>query len=367
MSHKSALAGHALPRMLAALAACALALFLAVPGAMASEGVTRQLAGVSFTVPADWEEVDLGEAAQALEDEGVEAVAYGREDGLFLGAVIRDSDLEVGEVSDEELAAAAAYIEAELAGTPLEGVTIRGDVEQGLPAFTASTSDIALNGVAYSLTAKLFLGAGAAGDEGVLMVAVLPASGQVTEGFEDTVAPLDEAAAIDAGGIAYEVPAGFRLVQVDALGFSLDCASDEEGDRGLIALSAPVLADELGEVTAADLKELAEEVYSEVSGDSELSGALEAFWCDAYDFLGFPTLGAEGVYADEAAGDVYFCLTLSVTGEGLSALVAVQPAGDGFAEALLGGASAAAAPAAGQAEPGQQGGDAGFVVGMAAA
>lgn len=371
---------RALSAAFAALAACALALALVPQALAAAQGVTRQLDGINYTLPSDWEQVDaetvLDELTgiadvQGVDLAGLESAVFSKDDGFFLGVCVPD----VGDMGDEdadelsaELAALAAYVQAQLEGTPLATVGITGAVEQGCPTLTASTTDISLNGVTYALTAKLFLGTGATGEDAVLMLSFLPASGQVTEGFADSLPVLDAPSTIEVSGISYDVPAGVRLAAGRVFGYDFAVAGSEEPERALFAVGIPSI-DEIGDVTTSDLATLAEDIYDAVASDDEMSSALDAFWSGAYDFVGFPTIGVEGqVSVSDDDAETYFCLTVSFTSEGISLLAMAQDADDAFADEVLASAAATAPSVVPGVVSGEGSGeDAGFVVGLPAA
>lgn len=372
----------ALAVALAVLAACACALAF-VPSALAADqGTTRQLDGLSYTLPSDWEQVDaeavldgLVDAvdAEGLDLEGLETVVFFKEDGFFLGACVPGAGDIGGEDTEglaAELAAVSAYAQTMLEGTPLAAVSISGAMEQGCPALTASTTDIAFNGVTYALTVKLFLGAGASGEDAVLMLSFLPASGQVTKNFAASLEALEQPAAIEVSGVSYDVPAGVSLATGSIFGYDFAVATGSEGaDCVLFAAGIPSVEDLAG-VTMADLDELAVEIYDAVLADDELTSDLTAFWSGAYDFLGFPTIGVEGqLAADEEDTEAYFCLTASFTPAGISVLAMVQDPDATFADEVLGSAAATVAPDASVSDGDADGSgvDVGFVVGLPAA
>ena len=231
-------------RVLAAL--CALCLCVAcvvAPVAQAAETVTRSLAGINFTLPADWEEVQITEGVD-VETGLANVQAYTKNDGIFFAGMLPDSDLGSGTLSDVEQA--AALIEMYLAGTPLASVACSGQMEQGVPTLTFYTDDLALNGVQYAATVKLFVVDTTEFSGGVIMASLLPASGQVSENLDDLFATLSESVRPDVAGISYEIPAGAMVMDGYAFGIDFGLAICEDG--AVFLTSVPDLADD-GTVT----------------------------------------------------------------------------------------------------------------------
>lgn len=357
-------------RWAAAMLAFACALCLCLP-ALAAEGVTRSIGGVNFTVPADWEEASL---VEGVEVDGLsELDVYAKEDGALIVGLLPDADLGGTTLDELQMIAdlAPSMIEEEV---PFLSASFSAQEEQGRPCLTVSTDDIFFNGVQYALTAKLFVVDGTDFCGGVVMVSFLPASGQVTEGFADTLlVSHDEAFDVTVGGIAYTVPAGSASFEGSIFGIDFFCAVADDGVAAMV--NVPYVVD--GEVvTVADMQELADEMTPEalmegVDATGNTTLELLDFWAGAYEFLGFPTLGVEMTMADQSMDEpLYLAITASDTSEGVSVLVALQPDGSPFVENLLGSAVAVASPrlapqtALPAAAPAADNADPGFSVGL---
>lgn len=334
--------------LFAAVALCLCAACLCAPLAQASETVTRSVAGVNFTLPADWDEVAITEGVD--EATGVSNVqAYTKGDGVFVAATMPDADLAGVELDELDLVASMAT--SYLADTPLSTIAFSAQEEQGVPALTASTDDLALNGVGYSLTFKLFVVNRADFAGGVLMLSVLPTSGEVSDRLDDLFTELAEPTRVTVAGISYEVPAGMMVFDGYAFGVDFGVALGEDGV--LFLADIPELADD-GTVTVDDLQLAADQILQSDEFSLTVDGTVQDMWSGAYSFLGFPTLGCECTVADDASGEVmYMAVTASVTPAGLGLVVIVQPEGSPFAEGILGSAEAMVEPlpAAGSSLP----------------
>lgn len=357
-------------RACAAAVAVLCALCLCAP-ALASEPVTRSIAGINFTVPSDWEETSL---VEGVEVDGLsEMNVYAKEDGLLLVGMLPDADL--GDVTLEEIDQVAQLAPLMLQEEiPFPLPSFSAQVEQGHPCLTVYTDDIALNGVQYALTAKLFVVNDASFSGGVVMVSFLPTSGQVTENFVDTIlVPNDEAFDVTVGGVTYTVPADSLSFDGTIFGIDFFCTVADDGLAAMV--NVPYVVN--GEiVTVEDMQYLADEITPDMfmegvreAGNASLT--LVDFWSGAYEFLGFPTLGVEMTMTDVSLDTpLYLAITASDTSEGVTVLVALQPDGSAYVENMLGSAVAAAGPrlapetALPAAAPAADPSDPGFAVGV---
>lgn len=335
----------ALPRVLAAFLAGVFALCLAAPAAFAAEGVTRNIAGVNFTVPADWTETVV---------EGIDVDAslsqvtlYAKEDGLLAAGLMPDADLGSATLSDLQVVATylESYLEQEL---PFLGVSVTAGEEQGYPAITFYTDDMSLNGTWYALTVKIFMVNSADFSGGVVMMSLLPVSGQVTEGFADTLLVVrDEPVDVTVGGIAYTLPAGSACIEGSLFGVDFFASLADDGISAFVNI--PHVMDDMV-VTVEDLQMLADEVtedaVQEALAESGIDGlSVRDFWIGAYEFLGYVTLGTEMTITYEPEDvELYLALMASDTSEGVTVLLAAEPVDGSYVSALLEGAAAVASP-----------------------
>lgn len=352
-----------------AVLACMLCACIACAGATtarAAETVTRSLAGVNFTLPADWEEVDVSEGVDV--STGIADIRmFSKNDGVFVAALAPDADLGSGTLEDLDLA--ASTINDSLADTAFSSLACSAQMEQGVPTLTFYTDDLGLNGVAYAFTLKLFIVDEADFSGGVVMLSLLPASGQVSADIDDLFTTLAEAAYPYVAGISYEIPAGSEVLEGYAFGIDFALAVSEDG--AVFIAIVPSLADD-GTVTVEDLQMVADALLQDDELSTELDDVFQEFWCGAYTFLGFPTLGFEcTVFDDEIDDVIYLAVTDTVTPEGLGVLCIAQPLGSSFAEDLLGSAEALIEPyeatnALPQVSDALPDADPGFVVGVSA-
>lgn len=347
---------------------CALCLCVAcvcAPLAQAADTVTRSIAGINFTLPADWEEVQISEGVDA--NTGLANVqAYTKNDGFFFAGMLPDADLASGTL--DEVEQAASLLDLYLAGTPLASVACSGQLEQGVPTLTLYTDELALNGVQYAATVKLFVVNTSDFAGGVIMASLLPASGQVSNNLDDLLTELAEDTRVDVAGISYEVPAGAMVMDGYAFGIDFGLAVTEDG--AVFLTDIPDLAD-TGTMTVDDLQALIDQVFASEDFDTVLDEEVLEMWSGAYSFLGFPTAGIELTAQNGGADDVlYMAITASVTPAGLSFMMIVQPVDSAFAETLLASAQATVEPltAPGSALPdievADTNADPGFVVGV---
>lgn len=348
-------------------ALCALCLCVAclwAPVAHAADTVTRSVAGINFTLPADWEEVEVTEGVD-VETGLANVQAYTKNDGVFFAATIPDADLGSGTLSDVEQL--ASLVGVYLAGTPFDSISCTAQLEQGVPTMTFYTNDLGLNGVQYAATLKLFVVDSAEFSGGVLMVSVLPASGQVSDTLDDLLTVLDEDTRVTVGGISYEIPAGCVVLDGYAFGVEFGLAVAEDG--AVFLADVPELADD-GTVTVEDLQYGADMLLESIASETLAEEAIQDLWSGAYLFMGFPTLAFELTAVDEATGEEFYVGSITdVSPVGMGFLMVVQPSDSQFAENLIGSAEATVEPlaASGSALPAietaEQGSDPGFVVG----
>lgn len=348
--------------VLCALCLCAACLW--APIAHAAETVTRSVAGINFTLPADWEEVEVTEGVD-VETGLANVQAYGKNDGVFFAATIPDADLGSGTLSDVEQL--ASLVDMYLAGTPLDSISCTAQLEQGVPTMTFYTDDLGLNGVQYAATLKLFVVDSAEFSGGVLMVSALPASGQVTENLDDLLTVLDEDTRVTVGGISYEIPAG--CVALDGYAFGVEFGLAVSDDGAVFLADVPELVDD-GTVTVEDLQYGADMLLESIASEGLPEDAIRDLWSGAYLFMGFPTLGFELTAADDATGEEFYVASITdVSPVGTGFLMIIQPSDSPFAENLVGSAQATVEPlsAPGSALPAVEiageGSDLGFVVG----
>lgn len=367
-------------RLAAGLAlACALVgCMLTATQARAADGVTGTIEGISYTVPAGWDEVDLraavregvednrvalssladgantqlGDAEQieAALDELPECMAYGRGDGHFAAIAIPQDMTSSMPASTEELDAAASYLSGILAFTPLSGLEVTSTTLEDTngvswPALSASTSDITFNDVTYE--AKLLVVMKQAADfEGyVLMASIMPASGQVNE---DAMASLPETSgteSIEVGGSSYTLPAGTKLGLGSAFGSTFAVA--QNGDARLVAadvqlgaLVSLAMASSDSWVSLDDLASYADELNQGYAEGHGVSNALEAFTASAASLYGAPTLDASAT-AQLSGEDTSITLRLTLPVGGAGMLAFWEPAGDTFATDVLASAQQA--------------------------
>ncbi len=373
-------------RCAALFVALAVAALVAAPAAQAAEGVTRSLHGVNYTLPADWEEVALPEEIDSAIDEGidqssVEYAVYAKDDGVFIALATPDDDSS--SVTVQELSELAAEAATFLAGTPFESVQLSATTEQGVPALTAYTDDIYLNGVVYALTAKMYVVSQGDFEGVVFMVALLPESGQVSNDFlvELPVAGAD--ARVELGGIAYTIPEGATYLKGGALGFDfviVDCGDPEGAFLGLGVpqvgyLPAVTLADleSLVSDEDLDLDELADdlsETLAQLGIELGQTVELTSAWTQAFDYAGFPALGAELNFDADGAAYYFGLLGVFFSGDYSFALF-LTPADSTFADEVLDSmvvseeyAALGSVSASGETEAPSQSDDPGFTVGM---
>jgi hypothetical protein len=365
--------------VLAAILCALLALaFLNAGVARAADTQTHSIAGLNYTLPADWQQLATLDDLEGLDQvEGLDLdydslgdlAVWGLGDGVFVAFSVEEPS--VADTAVEELEAAAAYAELSLAGTPLEGLSFVAATDQGCPALVGYSDDITFNAETYALTVEVF----AVDDPGftgaVVMASFLPASGTVNEDLSSLVDVLQEDAAVSVGDFTYTVPAGSSLVQGSVLAMEYAAALDEDGETGGLMFALDVPFDLGVALTADDLQELADglndglgDALDEVfGGETEVSD----LWCGAYTWLGLPTIGLEGSFE----GVVYFGLMVSVADDGATLLVVAEPDGSPYVDDLLASASTTAVPAASDEaasaaddEPASD--DPGFVVGFSA-
>lgn len=316
--------------------------------ARAADGVTRDLGGVAYTVPADWQEETVPEdilAQGGLSD----AVVFHLEDGLFFGAVVANAGLTQADLDEFAMSGDAMmsslYSQVAVAGINVQPFQFSTGVEQGYPALTVYTDDIALNGVDYAVTVKVYLVGEAESDPAVILFTVLPVSGQVTADFANSFPVLAEAQRIEHMGVSWEIPAGSTLV--DCSVFGLDFTVAKRGDAYAVLSGVP-MGIPAGSILAEDLQLIADDLMAQFAADPTASALLSAFWAGGYLFCGAPTLGMElsasvddladlgvDVSAIEVSGDAYMALSVSFAPGGVAAVGFFEPSGDGFAQGML--------------------------------
>lgn len=330
-----------------AMLACALVAVAMVPVAFAAEGVTRSIEGVNYTIPSDWEELEASDAElveQGFEQTGVDQIrAYTKEDALFVALSMRDGELADLTLTDMQAACNALNVtDGGLSLGSLVNMPFVADcaVEQGWPTLTVSTEQIELNGVTYRLTFKLFSVDGGTFEGGVVMVSLLPTSGQVTENFADSFPVLSEPYRVAFPGLEVTIPAGCTLIEGSLLGFDFDLALFEDDDETVavaLAIGIPFLVDD-GSFTLEDLREATDVALDELTAEGE--GIWESLWIGAYEFLGCPTVGCEATidgatFDAPELGTYYYAATLSMSRDGSAALLFVEPSGYGLAREVL--------------------------------
>lgn len=335
-----------LPRVLAAFLAGVFALCLAAPAAFAAEGVTRSIAGVNFTVPADWTEntaiegVDVSTSLSELS-------LYTKEDGLLAMGLMPDADLGAAALPDLQVIATyfESYLEQEL---PFLAVSVTADEEQGYPTITFYTDDMSLNGTWYALTIKIFMVNSTDFSGGVIMMSLLPVSGQVTEDFADTLLVVrDEPVDVTVGGIAYTLPAGSACIEGSLFGVDFFASLADDGVSAFV--NVPYVMDGVV-VTVEDLQMLADEITEDMVQEALAESGIEGlsvrdFWIGAYEFLGYVTLGTEMKVAYEPEdAELYLALMASDTSEGVTVLLATEFVDGSYVSTLLESAVAVASP-----------------------
>lgn len=299
----------------------------------ASQGVTRSVEGVNYTLPVEWQALPIPQAL--VSEMGLSALeAYTHEDGFFAAAAIPGS---VSGVDLEEVQTAATEIAEELSeleylpgmvGLP---IAVGAATEQGWPALTFYTDDIMLNGVTYGLTAKLFFVSDRSFEGVVAMLSFLPASGVVTEDFAHSFPVLEQEQAVDVAGAPYVVPAGSTLAQGSVFGIDFACAWRDVA--AMIAIDLPLVGAD--EVTVDMLDELAYSLAESTSSQPEISSLLQSFWADGYQVFGLSTLGIEITADPMGTGSWYSALMVHFSGEGIGLVEFVEPLGEGYAEETL--------------------------------
>ena len=332
-------------RGFAAIAAMALACVLAVaafvPAALAADGVTRSIGGLNYTLPSDWEQVEVPfEPSEVAEDvEIADLVAYSKYDGFFVAMHIPTGEGEF--VTLEEFEEVAEMMSWEASGTMLEAFTFTAAEEQGSPALTIYTDDISFNDVVYALTVKIYGVDTGTTSDAVIMCSFLPASGQLNEDILGSLPVSDEPQRFELAGVSYEVPAGFALGLGNVLDFDFALGLSED-DGAVFGLAIPTVIDD-GTVTVSDLQYVAEEALAEIEYQLiEQLGAgytdlIQNMWMGAYSFLDFPTLGFE-FNVNEEDLSVYVCATVNFTPAGAAVLSLVQFPDSTLGQYVLGSA-----------------------------
>jgi hypothetical protein len=350
---------------------------------------THSIEGLNYTLPADWEQLDVDADSLAELDqiEGIDLsdadqvsdlVAWTKNDGFFVAVAVADPD--TAEVTVDDLDVAAAYVNAAASGTVFDGVSAVAATDQGCPAIVLTTSNIALNGVSYALTVELFAVDSASFQGAVVMASLLPASGTVSDDLDTRFDPVAVDTDVTVGDVTFTVPAGSELVEGNVFAVDFVFASLLEGDgQGFVfAVSSPLdFESVLGAVlTVSDLQELADELTDELDDaldelvDPSLGFSFEDVWVGAYNWLNIPTLGLDCTITD-GSSNVYAAVTASCTASDITVFLLAEPDGSTFAEDLLMGASANGVTGAVDIEASAAATDTsdqpGFVVGFSAA
>lgn len=367
-------------RLAAGLAlACTLAgCMLSATQAGAAESMTGTIEGISYTVPANWDEIDLRaavlegiednraalssladgagtqlgnpEEVEAALDELPECVAYGRGDGHFAAVAIPQGMASSMPASAEELDAAATYLSGLLAFTPLSGLEVTSTTLEDAsgvswPALSASTTDVTFNGVTYE--AKLLVVMKQAADfEGyVLMVSIMPTSGQVNENVMANLPETTDTESVDVGGASYTLPAGTQLGLGTVFGSTFTVAQREDAhlvaaNVQLGAIASLALAGGGSWVSHEDVVSYADELVAGYDEGRGVSSGLEAFSAEGLDINGAPTLDVNAT-APLADGDITTTLRVSLPVGGVGVLVFWEPAGGSFAAEALSSAQPA--------------------------
>ena len=343
-----------LARCAVLLLALAVAALVAVPAALADEGVTRSMHGVNYTLPADWEEVEVSDEVGDAIDENVtggsvEYALYHKNDGLFAIAALPGDDST--SLTEDELALLAPLLVSCAVDSPFGSVDFSFTVEQGLPTFTAQTNDIYLNGVVYELTAKMY-GVSDPDFVGyVLMVSLLPESGQVSEDFLENLPVAGANEQVELGGVSYTIPQGATYLTGGAFGFDFVIADCGDPEGVFIGLGIPQYAEDFA-VTLADLEsfvanldldvisltnsfdrltyDLATDYGIEIDQSLEFTSA----WADAFGYGTFPALGAEFDVTVDGASYYFGLLGLVLPGD-YSLGIYIMPSDGTFADEIL--------------------------------
>jgi len=311
--------------------------FAFIGTAHAAEGVTRTIGGVNYTLPSDWTEIDVPIDAQQAE-QVADAVAFTKYDAFFFALHIPSSPGDYVSLAEfEEFAQQAAH---ELGNTPLDSVIVSAQMEQGCPALTLYTNDIAFNDVVYALTLKLFAVDTGVTSDAVLMCSFLPADGVLHEDVFAEMPYSDVPQAFQLADVMYELPGGYSLAWGNVFDFEFVVARGESG--AVLGFEIPMLADD-GTVYAADLNEIAVQMQQELQAQFEAQGLgdlVRALWIGGYDFVGFPTLGLEFML-DAGDGFVaYICSTANITPGGTAFMAIAQQSDSDLAAYVLGNAVA---------------------------
>ena len=332
-----------LPIAFVAFFASLLVTFFFVSPAYADQGaVTRTIGGVNYTLPADWDEVEVpAESIEGAELDGAEVaevVAFTKYDACFVAAHMPTSAGDY--VSIDEFKEVAHLANAMLADTPLESVVISAQVEQGCPTLTLYTDAIVFNGVTYALTVKVFAVDTGSTSDAVFMLSFLPADGVLHEDLLELFSYSDDVQSVELASVTYELPGEVALGEGSVFDFEFVVAFGEEG--GMLGFEVPDLADN-GYLTLSELEVAVADMLPELEyqfAEQGLTDVVTNLWMGAYSFVGFPTVGLEFLVDVGDGSQAYVCCTANITPAGTAFLMIGQPAESDFASFILGSAQA---------------------------